>query len=79
MNNAQLGQRARELLADPAVTEILSMIEQTLTQTWKDSTETTAREDAWYTLRGHQRFINILETLDANAHFEATLEEENDA
>ena len=75
MDMQQRGQRAKEILADPLIVETLDLIEQSLIQTWKESNEATAREDAWYTLRGHQRFINILTTTIESGEYSKALEE----
>jgi len=74
MDVSRLGQRAKELLADPEVKEILDLIEQELTQSWKDGKHQTDREDAWYTLQGHQRFLRTLEILESNYVLNKTLD-----
>jgi hypothetical protein len=63
------------MLNDPTTQKVLNMIEQHLTQTWKEANDEAAREQLWYTLKGHQRFINTLEVLRDNSNLDATLEE----
>ena len=75
MDMQQRGHRAKEILADPLIVEALDLIEQSLIQTWKESDDSTAREDAWYTLRGHQRFVTTLTNLVWTGEYQNTLEE----
>ena len=79
MDMKQRGHRAEELLSDPLLVETLDLIEQSLTQSWKESTETTAREELWYTLRGHQRFKEILTVTMESGKYQEALEEKRNA
>lgn len=79
MDMQQRGQRAESLLNDPLLIDTLDVIEQSLIQAWMQSTDTTAREDAWYTLRGHQRFKSTLITTIESGKYEQALEEKVNA
>lgn len=71
----RLGQHARQVLGDPATQEVLNMIEQQLTQSWKEAQESEVREEVWYTLQGHQRFVTTLKAFEDNYVYEQSLEE----
>ena len=75
MDMKERGHRAAEMLSDPLVIETLDLIEQTIIQSWKETQDVTAREDLWYTLRGHQRFKNVLQSAIENVEFEDRLAE----
>jgi hypothetical protein len=75
MDMKERGQRAAQLLSDPLVIETLDLIEQTIIQAWKETKEVTAREDLWYTLRGHQRFKTVLQSAIENVEFEDKIAE----
>lgn len=71
---ARLGQHAKQLVNDPNNAQVLNMIEQQLTQSWKNAQTTEDREEIWYTLKGHQRFIETLLTLEDNYDYELSQE-----
>jgi hypothetical protein len=76
MTPEQKGQAAKAILENPFAIEILEELEQVYIQAWRESNETEAREDAWYSLRGHERFVRQLVIASENADFELAKEED---
>ena len=72
MDTIQRGQRSKELLDDPIIVEALTKIEDTIRQTWEDTTSTEHREELWYTLKGCLRFKEYLTIAVQNGEFELT-------
>ena len=76
MDMKDRGHRAAQLLQDPLLIEALDLVEHELTQIWKGANTTLEqREQAWYTLRGHQRFKDILQLALETGKYDQILEE----
>ena len=76
MDMQDRGHRAAQLLQDPLLLEALDLVEHELTQIWKGANTTLEqREQAWYTLRGHQRFKDILQLALETGKYDQILEE----
>lgn len=75
INTQQEGQAAKNLLAHPIVKITLDEIEEQLHLLWASSTEANDRDELWYTLKGLERFKNLLDSKVQNA----SLEEQSDA
>ena len=68
------GHRAKAILEDPTVTEVLELIEVTLHEQWGLSPTAEQREEIWYTLQGLRRFKSTLDVAVQNAIMDKTLE-----
>lgn len=79
MGPIERGQRAAALLQDPLIVEALDGIEQTLRDQWENAVTTDIREELWYTLKGMQRFKNLLTISIENGVYEKALMEKQDA
>jgi len=73
------GHAAKRILEDQTSTDVLDLIESTLTDEWKITKDPTSREEIWFTLQGCQRFREILHIAVTNMEYEATLKENQDA
>lgn len=76
MDTQQRGQAAKVILENPLAKELLEWIEQGLIQFWKEAQDSDAREEAWYSLQGHTRFVDQLNRMVEDADFERALKEE---
>lgn len=56
--DVSMTERARELLTDGTITEILALIEKDIEGEWKHSSDLEAREKAWHELHALHR-INL--------------------
>ena len=76
MDAIQRGQRAKDLLADPLLSEALRVIQEALYESWVSSCDSADREEAWYTLKGLHRFELYLTTAMETGTYETTLKEQ---
>jgi hypothetical protein len=56
------GQAAKQVLENPALQNALNVIENELVEHWKVCSSPELREEIWYTLKGHERFVSTLKT-----------------
>jgi hypothetical protein len=59
MDNTELvsrGQRAKELMSDPLISEALQLIPDAIRDQWDETNDSSQREELWYTLQGFKRF-----------------------
>jgi hypothetical protein len=70
MNTQQEGQAAKNLLEHPVVNLTLDEIEEQLHILWASSNEATERDELWYTLKGLERFKDLLDAKVQNASYE---------
>jgi hypothetical protein len=75
MNDIQRGQAASQILEHPLVIEAFETIESALVDTWKDSLDSSGREEVYYTLKGLERFKTLLETYVTSGKDELALKE----
>ena len=59
----QKGDHAKRLLEDPLLTEALDNIEEATINMWKDTVDSKARNELWFTLKGLERFKTQLQSL----------------
>lgn len=78
MTPKERGQAAAELLRNPLAQELLTTLEQEIIRAWRTAQANTAREDAWYTLKGLERFMVMLTAEVDSAKYDAALEEEDE-
>jgi hypothetical protein len=71
MNTQEQGQAAKNLLAHPVVKLTLDEIEEQLHSLWVSSNTTALRDELWYTLKGLNRFKDLLDSKVQNASYEA--------
>ena len=78
MTPKERGQAAAELLRNPLAQELLTTLEQEIIRAWRLAPSNTAREDAWFTLKGLERFTVMLNAEVDSANMDAALEEDNE-
>ena len=70
MNSIERGERAKELLDNPLVEEALIRIKEFLVEEWATNTDSQAREELWFTLKGLERFKNYFEAAVSSGQYD---------
>lgn len=75
MNEIERGEHAKRLLHDPLLQESLALIEENILDLWRETPDSKARNELWFTYKGLERFTNHLRTAISNGDFEKQIKE----
>ena len=78
MDSIRKGQLSKELLENPLLQETLRTIEQAIIALWSSSADSQVREDAWFTLKGLQRFEGTLKIAIENGDVDRALRDKHE-
>ena len=78
MDSIRKGQLSKELLENPLLQETLKTIEDAIIALWSNSNDSKVREDAWFTLKGLQRFESTLKIAVENGDVDKALRDKDE-
>jgi hypothetical protein len=75
MESISKGNLSRDVLDNPLVVEAFTNIREALIAEWENNSDSSARDELWYTLKGLERFKRTFEVAVENAVLDSQLQE----